>query len=784
MPQGIETKGAGIGESLPGATRWRHALRAGAEGVAGALVLAPPRAAPPAPPTAGPRPLLSGLCADIAAHSRFPVWLIRVVCALPFVPWAVYAVLWLARIGDRSAPAGIAGRVFLPAAITMWALIALGVFTSENDVHPVLAVAAVLVLFLPLALWTRAPLAALRAQLVALPLVQFGVPLLMGTAVIWQAGTAIAFGFATVLVYAVAAQYARPVANAAGICACGVALGCAAPAGAGTGVMALAVAGVVVALVYGDRVRRTRAPRDRSGATAAPLPAPDSGSDPGNAADPPLALLGGLADALWRLPTARPSGPFRLNEGPHRPRSGRVLGGVCQALTQGSPPATTVLRALIIGLCFIGLAGVGFYVLLWLLLPPEPEDPDAAEPAGAPVSRRESAAWFVLFTAAAVVVLFAAFQAEVLFAVPALPAVLAALLAGLPLGLLPTRPLLTWRLMLVGTVGVLVCSAALGTPAPPTVPGGISPGLLWPWPISVLLALAVVLYTVAVEYPGRVAAGAGAATIGGVLVPPVFVPGTPVMQVLWISIAAAGVLALGYNVQVRRRAQRALAQESALRRQDRARRAVLEERSRIARELHDVVSHHMSMIAIQAEAAPYKDPGLAPQSAHSFTAIRDAARDALSEMRRVVGLLREDGSAADRAPQPGIDGIDELVAGARQAGMTVEWRSPPPAAGVPDSVGLSAYRIVQESLSNAGRYAAGARVEVAVAVHADAVEVRVANGPPIAAAPAPDLESGGHGLVGMGERVSMLGGSLRTGALPDGGFEVAATLPTGPTPPS
>jgi len=191
--------------------------------------------------------------------------------------------------------------------------------------------------------------------------------------------------------------------------------------------------------------------------------------------------------------------------------------------------------------------------------------------------------------------------------------------------------------------------------------------------------------------------------------------------------------------------------------------------------LHDVVAHHMSVVALQAEAAPYKIDGLPPTALRSFEVIRDSARQALSETRRLVGLLREEDEAAERSPQPSLERLDELLEAARQAGLTVESQI----IGVPEpidaGVDVSAYRIVQEALSNAARYAPGARTRVEVRYGPASLLVQVVDDG--AAEGVPSEPGGGHGLVGMRERVAMVGGTLSTGPREGGGFTVTAELP-------
>jgi signal transduction histidine kinase len=200
------------------------------------------------------------------------------------------------------------------------------------------------------------------------------------------------------------------------------------------------------------------------------------------------------------------------------------------------------------------------------------------------------------------------------------------------------------------------------------------------------------------------------------------------------------------------------------------------ERARIARELHDVVAHHISMISVQAENARLTTPGLPSAGAERFAAIGGTARSALTEMRRLLGVLRSDAPASpERAPQPGLRELAALLDEARDAagsGTRLILRGPP--VPLDPGVELAAYRIVQEALTNARRHAPGAAVDVEISYRVDRLELRIRdNGP----GPGPVL-AGGHGLSGMRERAVAVGGRLRTGVSgPAGGFVVEATLP-------
>ena len=197
---------------------------------------------------------------------------------------------------------------------------------------------------------------------------------------------------------------------------------------------------------------------------------------------------------------------------------------------------------------------------------------------------------------------------------------------------------------------------------------------------------------------------------------------------------------------------------------------MLEERARIAREMHDVVAHHMSMIAVRAETAPYRVAGLPDTARQELATIATAAREALTDMRRLLGALRAEEDDALTAPQPGLNDLDDLIATARNAGVDVAVERSD-LSGVSPTVGLTAYRITQEALANAARHAPGKPVVIDVRKDGGSLALTVTN--PLTG---PIGAGGGHGLVGMRERATLLGGSLTAG--PERfGFVVRAVLP-------
>ncbi len=211
-----------------------------------------------------------------------------------------------------------------------------------------------------------------------------------------------------------------------------------------------------------------------------------------------------------------------------------------------------------------------------------------------------------------------------------------------------------------------------------------------------------------------------------------------------------------------------------------ARRAVSEEQARVARELHDVVAHTVSVIVVQAAAADEVFDARPDQAREALRSIERAGREAMGELRRVLSAVRpEDGADAAPAdpapPQPGLDRIDDLAAPLRAGGLQVVVRREGDAAALPPGIELSAYRIVQEALTNTLRHARATRAEVTLRYRADALEVDVRDDG--RAGPASTGVAGGRGLVGMRERAALLGGTLEAGRLERGGFRVHARLP-------
>jgi signal transduction histidine kinase len=230
--------------------------------------------------------------------------------------------------------------------------------------------------------------------------------------------------------------------------------------------------------------------------------------------------------------------------------------------------------------------------------------------------------------------------------------------------------------------------------------------------------------------------------------------------------------ALGGRLRATDTAKR-LAEQAEAKREEQARIAVAEERARIARELHDVVGHSVSVMTVQASAVRRLLEEDQEKEREALLVVEQTGREALAEMRRMVGVLRRPGEAPALAPQPSLEHIEKLVAHTREAGLQVELRIEGTPAELPAGIDTTAYRIVQEALTNAVKHARASRAEVVVRYSGGTVELTVTD----------DGRGGGegggsgHGLVGMRERVSVYGGALEAGPQARGGFRLRATLP-------
>ena len=209
---------------------------------------------------------------------------------------------------------------------------------------------------------------------------------------------------------------------------------------------------------------------------------------------------------------------------------------------------------------------------------------------------------------------------------------------------------------------------------------------------------------------------------------------------------------------------------------EQAQRALVEERNRIARELHDVVAHSMSVIHMQATSAAYRIKDLDPESKAEFGRIAAGTRGALREMRQLLALLRDEDAENELRPMPDLKHLGELADSVRGGGVPVELDVAD--ADLPDTVGLAAYRIVQESLSNVVRHAPGAPTRISVTVDDGTLVVVVENDLPTELPRSIEESPGaGHGLVGMRERARLADGTLQAGPRPEGGYRVTATFP-------
>jgi signal transduction histidine kinase len=245
-----------------------------------------------------------------------------------------------------------------------------------------------------------------------------------------------------------------------------------------------------------------------------------------------------------------------------------------------------------------------------------------------------------------------------------------------------------------------------------------------------------------------------------------------IWSLVTFSVAWAVGFGLGHKFretdEAKERAERAERQ-----REEQARLAVAEERARIARELHDIVGHSVSVMTVQAAGVRSLLKPEQERAREAVAVVEQTGREALAEMRRLVGVLRRPEESPALAPQPSLEHVERLVSQARDAGLPVELRVEGDPVSLPAGVDLTAYRLVQEGLTNAIKHARAQHAEVLVVYRDGLVELTVTDD----GRGGGDGESGGHGLVGMRERISVYGGELDAGPLPEGGYKLHATLP-------
>ncbi|AXL89454.1 two-component sensor histidine kinase [Streptomyces sp. CB09001] len=343
------------------------------------------------------------------------------------------------------------------------------------------------------------------------------------------------------------------------------------------------------------------------------------------------------------------------------------------------------------------------------------------------------------------------------------PALLSGILCALPVLATLVRPIGAFWLSLAVTPLVALINGA---------------GWDWPWMPGAFICHLAVLIIVALRTRPRTAVWMWVLTCVYAFLSDVFFGGSyyytnsgPMM------VTSAFALLVVCLWHIRQTARKEVTAQQTVTAHERSRRTLLEERTTIARELHDVVAHHMSVVAIQAEAAPYRVENPPEELERAFATIRENAVAALTELRRVLGVVRAEDYEAPDAPQPTLADLDALLANVREAGLAVDKAVTGAVRELPPGVELSAYRIVQEALSNSLRHAPGATARVEVSYVLGGLGLRIVN----AAVPQNTLvkpsPGAGHGVTGMRERVAMLNGEMTAGPTDDGGYEVAVFLP-------
>jgi signal transduction histidine kinase len=338
-----------------------------------------------------------------------------------------------------------------------------------------------------------------------------------------------------------------------------------------------------------------------------------------------------------------------------------------------------------------------------------------------------------------------------------------------PCSLLMTVPLAWRRRAPLAAVAVVMAAGAAQALLTDAVPAPLSP----------LVGTTIALYSVAAHAGLRRALAGGAITLASAWIGISREHGSTVADYVYITLLCAGVWLGGRALRGWRLRAAALEDRTVVlerEREEKARAAVAEERVRIARELHDVIAHCVSLIVVQAGAERRVLRDGQASTNEVLLSIEQTGRQALAEMRRLVEMLDQRDETLGLAPQPSVEQLGQLVEQVRDAGLLVELRVEGEPRPLAPGVDLSAYRIVQEGLTNALKHAGAARALVMVRYGPDEIEINVADDGRGTAS----TDGGGHGLVGMRERAALFGGTLQAGPRTEGGYALHATLPLGP----
>ncbi|WP_112246201.1 sensor histidine kinase [Kribbella monticola] len=339
---------------------------------------------------------------------------------------------------------------------------------------------------------------------------------------------------------------------------------------------------------------------------------------------------------------------------------------------------------------------------------------------------------------------------------------------------------------LVVVLAVIACSALALRRQQPLLALGITTGayclyvLLLATKSPIGLPMAIAIYTVVLTFDrGRRILPICLVTVAGVACTTIAThfavwENLPVLAIIGLSVAIGEAMRnrRAYLAEIQERIRRV--EQS---REEEAERRVMEERIRIAHELHDVIAHHIALMNVQAGVAAHMLREQPEESERALALVREGGRTVLQELTVLLGVLRKTGdSSTPTAPSPSLDQVGSLIESFAAAGLQVEWQpAEQPSAELPELVGLTAYRVVQESLTNVVKHTTDARVTVRINQSRAVLDVEVTNTP---GSPGPASSGGsGHGLIGMRERVATVGGTVTAGPTPEGGFRVHAVLP-------